>query len=431
MVKEYGQNWQETETQNLTKDITEKVDIGKKDREFAENEGPNILGDEEKYIDDMLALKEEFESDEARDREAKYHKLKFMTTHLTALTTEPESNEDEDKSNNSKPPTAKSKDRSKGGATPKQDITPAEGEGEGDAESKPPLEPRIDEGSRRWRDEVINLKQAKLVRFPKVLQSLFYLLQYVREDICEVKTNKLWWKHAKTLVNDEFFMNIFKYEPIGPKEGDYKPYQKVNYIRNLVEEIDNESVEVYSHTFSKMLQWVKTAMEVRKEDVVKRILNNRRLKAEREAAIQQEEERQNERQAFFEEEKAKWDEEMEKRREAEEERKAREKEVEAEDDEENDYAYDSDSDAADQGEGEGTKNEAEGETNTTKNKPEKEGEGDAEGEEEEEEKFDEAEVYERFDEEKPPIEIPPEVIDDIDNDIDIAEEDLTPHDDQE
>lgn len=56
----------------------------------------------------------------------------------------------------------------------------------------------------------------------------------------------------------------------------------------------------------------------------------------------------------------------------------------------------------------------------------KEGEGNGEGEddEDEEDRFDEAEVYERFDEERPPIYIPPEVHDDIDNDIDISPEEL-------
>ena len=222
-------------------------------------------------------------------------------------------------------------------------------------------------------------------------------------------------------------MNIFQYNPIGPKEDEYKPYQKINSIRKMIDEIDIEAVEAYSFTFAKMLTWIKLAMEVRKEDVIKRILNNRRLKSEREAAIQQEEERQKERQTFFEEEKAKWDEEMEKRREAEEERKAREKEArEEEDEEDGEYSMYIDSDEDNKSE----KDKGEGEEEDQA-KDKKEGEGAGEGEDDEEEKFDEAEVYERFDEEKPPIEIPPEVIDDIDNDIDITEEDLSPQEDQD
>lgn len=51
-----------------------------------------------------------------------------------------------------------------------------------------------------------------------------------------------------------------------------------------------------------------------------------------------------------------------------------------------------------------------------------EGEGEKEGEQEEEEKlpeFDEKEFVEDFDEENPPIVVPPEVIDDIDNDWEV------------
>jgi hypothetical protein len=57
---------------------------------------------------------------------------------------------------------------------------------------------------------------------PKTLQSIFYLLKYEREQICEEKTNKLWWKKAKELINEDFFMRLFKYQPIGPKEDEYK-----------------------------------------------------------------------------------------------------------------------------------------------------------------------------------------------------------------
>jgi len=169
-----------------------------------------------------------------------------------------------------------------------------------------------------------------------------------------------------------------------------------------------------------MLNWVKLAMEVRKDDVIKRILNNRRLTALREAAIKQEQERQVERKAFFDEEKQKWEDEMAKKREAEEERKAREKEQEEEDEDEDDYFLQIASQNDYGNEGEQKKVEGEGEGDKDKAKEL----GEDEGEEEEEEKFDEAEVYERFDEEKPPIEIPLEVIDDIDNDIDISEEEL-------
>jgi hypothetical protein len=67
----------------------------------------------------------------------------------------------------------------------------------------------------------------------------------------------LFWKKAKQHINEEFFMKLFKYDPIGPKEGKYLPYQKINYVEKLISELDTESVEAYSQTFSKMLAWLK------------------------------------------------------------------------------------------------------------------------------------------------------------------------------
>ena len=53
---------------------------------------------------------------------------------------------------------------------------------------------------------------------------MFYLLKYTREEICERDTNKLEWKKAKMLLNEEFFHRLGTYNPYGPKEDEYKPY---------------------------------------------------------------------------------------------------------------------------------------------------------------------------------------------------------------
>jgi hypothetical protein len=58
----------------------------------------------------------------------------------------------------------------------------------------------------------------------RIFQSLFYMLKYKREDLCERDTNKLFWKKAKTFLNLEFFKVLSEYDPYGPKEGDYLAY---------------------------------------------------------------------------------------------------------------------------------------------------------------------------------------------------------------
>lgn len=58
----------------------------------------------------------------------------------------------------------------------------------------------------------------------RVFQTVFYLLRYTREEICERDTNKLEWKKAKKLIDEEFFRRIGEYNPYGPKEEEYYSY---------------------------------------------------------------------------------------------------------------------------------------------------------------------------------------------------------------
>lgn len=65
---------------------------------------------------------------------------------------------------------------------------------------------------------------------PRVFQSVFYLLGYNREDICERDTNKLDWKKARLVLagenNDgtEFFKKLGEYNPLGSKENTFAAY---------------------------------------------------------------------------------------------------------------------------------------------------------------------------------------------------------------
>lgn len=180
-------------------------------------------------------------------------------------------------------------------------------------------------------------------------------------------------------MNNDFFQKIKDYNPIGQKKDEYKEYQKLNFIQRFTEDIRLEDIEGYSLALGQLYQYAQLAMKIRKGDVIKRYMHNVKLKEEREAAIQQEKDRQEERGQYLEDEAAKWEEEH---------KKPEKKEGEGEQDEE---------------------------------EPEE-----AEGEGKEEEQFDEAAVLAKFDQEKEPIVIPPEVVDDIDNDIELTEDDMNP-----
>ncbi len=68
----------------------------------------------------------------------------------------------------------------------------------------------------------------------RVFQSVFYLLGYEREQICERDTNKLEWKKAKQLIDQEFFKKLGEYNPYGPKEEEFKQYQKLKFIKRNI-----------------------------------------------------------------------------------------------------------------------------------------------------------------------------------------------------
>jgi len=57
----------------------------------------------------------------------------------------------------------------------------------------------------QWRSEFLNLKELHVLKNPRILQTLFFLLRYKREEICESETAKLDFKKARNLINDKLF----------------------------------------------------------------------------------------------------------------------------------------------------------------------------------------------------------------------------------
>lgn len=104
-----------------------------------------------------------------------------------------------------------------------------------------------------------------------------------------------------------FFMLLLCTNPVGPKPDEIKSNQKINSIKRIIAEINPEQLNAYSLTFVKLLNWLRLAIEARRDSVINRTLNTKLLKAEREQAIQQEEERKAERTRSFNDEKEKWE----------------------------------------------------------------------------------------------------------------------------
>lgn len=73
----------------------------------------------------------------------------------------------------------------------------------------------------------------------RIWQTLFYLLGYTREEICERDTNKLEWKKAKHILTDggegaEFFKRLGEYNPFGAKETSFKAYHKLKFLKRHI-----------------------------------------------------------------------------------------------------------------------------------------------------------------------------------------------------
>ena len=72
-----------------------------------------------------------------------------------------------------------------------------------------PLQPEA------WKQSFLDMKLLHIMKMPRVLQTLFYLLCYTREEICERDTNRLDFKLSKQLITEDLFKKMAAYNPLG------------------------------------------------------------------------------------------------------------------------------------------------------------------------------------------------------------------------
>jgi hypothetical protein len=51
-----------------------------------------------------------------------------------------------------------------------------------------------------WIDQLKHIYSMRVVKMPRILQCLMYLLGFLRDEVCEPKTNVLFWKYASKFV---------------------------------------------------------------------------------------------------------------------------------------------------------------------------------------------------------------------------------------
>lgn len=136
------------------------------------------------------------------------------------------------------------------------------------------------------------------MKFPRILTCLFYMTRpskhsFLREVICARDTASLDFKKAKELIVQNLFAGMAEYNPFGPRDGEYKTYQKLKWIGNNLAACQNEieQIEAHSVILSRILKWVQTAHSLRVQDCENRRYDQYRMKCAREAAIRANDER--------------------------------------------------------------------------------------------------------------------------------------------
>ena len=207
-VRNYKRIWEETEFENLSRDRNRKLEIMELDKEFLDTEAQKILDEEERNVEEIISSRDDPMDDEQRDLVMRQIRLSFIG--------------------------------------------------------------RLFKEREDWNHNLMVLRDFNVIKMGRVVQTIFYLLKYKREDICEKGTNKFFWKKAKHLINDEFINRLVFFNALGPKQDQFERYQTLNFLERNVEGIQIEDVDAYNLTLGKLFKWVLLALKTRKEDIVRR-----------------------------------------------------------------------------------------------------------------------------------------------------------------
>ena len=282
IVKKYTKEWQRIEHDNLKSDIERKLNDMEMERVYKESNEALDLAELERRAEEATVPEEGKEplTDDERTQIMQKTKFELLTKQFKdpeGLSMHMKMIERERARNNA------SQDRERTG-TPNTSAMGDPAAGSAD-EKFYPLAPE------HWKQPAIDLKEVHIMKMPRVLQTLFYLLKYAREEICERDTNKLDFKKVKPLIGDDLFDRMVNYQPFGPNEGEFETYQKLAFLTKNLDGINEETVDEFSLVLGKLLRWVKMAIEIRSDDVRKRKNIVYILKHEREMALKADQDR--------------------------------------------------------------------------------------------------------------------------------------------
>ena len=290
-AKNYRDEWQRIEKDNLTRDIDRKMDNMDASKQYREVNEAIDIAESEKRAEEATMMQDGNEPMDEFQKGQAVKKAKWDL--LTKMFYDPEGASQHAKlQDRERARTNTSGDRDRSG-TPNTSAI-----GDPVDEKYVPLVPEY------WKQPFLDMKDLNVLKMPRVLQSLFYLLGFSREEVCERDTNKLDLKKAKTLINEDLFEKMAKFNPVGQSEKEYKIYQKLSFVKKNIESVEEEKVDEYSVILGRIHRWVTQALDLRIEDVRSRRDNIATLKFEREQALSEDTQRTEKREAALEEKKA-------------------------------------------------------------------------------------------------------------------------------
>ena len=300
---------------------------------------------------------------------------------------------------------------------------------EGDLEKMRYLKKLIIEGE--CLNILLTFQDFEFVEHIKAFQNLFYFAKINPLDINENKTNKLEWKKARKFWN-QVFPYIQEYNPVGAKSEPVKQIYKLNKIKENLETClqKKEEIKAYSQTLILLIDLILHIIKVRHDDIIERICKIAVYKDKREKIIKENKEIEEERQKIIDaakelnpnvrlpgEKKITEQEEKEKK----EENKETEENKEIKDDNKSKASKEIKETSNKETSNKETSNKEEAESKKDENVENKETEQKPEEDKDELDSAKLAEDLQKFDEEHPKQEVPPDVEYDIDNDYDIEQ----------
>ena len=230
-IQEFIAIWEEKERTCLRNDIGRRTGQIERLHEFNEQgENAKLLEDEEHFVDEELAKRDpdtSFVDDESKDITSRAARIQFLSTLFK---------ERED-----------------------------------------------------WRKNLLSLQSATVIKMPRLLQSVFYLLQYKREDVCQPGSNKFFWKYARKYFNEEFIDKLIAYTPLGVKTAPQASYTTLNFLEKNLDGLTPEDVEQHCGLeISRIFKWLLLCIKTRKDEIVYRKAQRKRAMLNRDSLIQKE-----------------------------------------------------------------------------------------------------------------------------------------------